>query len=421
MLYFKLRKERTCKLIGNKITVWAFSSNIFKLLSQWIILMSITKLCQLEIVGIYTYSMAISSPVFIFMGLQLRNIQVVDVKNEYPFKAYLYTRLFYILISIFILICISFFILSSQNEYIIYYMVIIIKAQEQYIDIIYGYYQKELRMDLMGKSMIIKSIIDSIIFICLILNNRFLSLCFILSILTNYLIYYHYDKKKLFHIFNKSTNIHLKNEKIHILNEYIKPLSKKSYMLGLSVLLTSLTTNIPRYFIKYFLGYNILGIYGGISYITTAFFSLLTPLQLILRPKLAIAYNTNINKFQILKKYGYMLYIFLGIIAIVGIMCFGEEILGIFFTEEFQNYKFLFLIIFISSLLQSISSINNLSLQAKQIFNKQVYISLINIVICFVLSYVLIINYGMNGLFCILSITGMLTFFIYQYLDEKYK
>jgi O-antigen/teichoic acid export membrane protein len=356
-----------------------------------------------------------------FLGMQLRNVQVVDVNDEYPFQAYLFTRLFYVISAIIVLIILSLFLFASYIEFAVFYLIVLLKSQEQFIDIIYGYYQKKLRVDIMGKSILIRSIIDIPVFLLLIYSDKLLLFCFAVSNLVHLCTYLFFDKRCLKTDFNiKIETPHLRNL-MPIVSMYIFPLTKKTYLLSISTLLSSLTTNIPRYFIKYLIGYSFLGIYGGISYLSIACFTLFQPMQILLRPRLAMSYVKDKNKFNSLKRYGYFMYIAFGITGIIGIICLGPFLLKLFFTPEFSKYSLLLLYLFISSLFSSMGAISSLSLQAKQIFNQQVYVSAITIVVCAISSWVLIYAYGITGIYFSTLITGLTTFFAYFYLDKKYE
>ena len=60
---------------------------------QWGMLVVLAKLCSTQMVGQFALGLAITAPVFMFAGLNLRTVQVTDARRDFQFGDYLGLRL----------------------------------------------------------------------------------------------------------------------------------------------------------------------------------------------------------------------------------------------------------------------------------------------------------------------------------------
>src|SRR5579864_9762127 len=60
---------------------------------QWGMLVVLAKLCSPDMVGQFALALAITAPVFVFAGLNLRTVQVTDARRDFQFGDYLGLRL----------------------------------------------------------------------------------------------------------------------------------------------------------------------------------------------------------------------------------------------------------------------------------------------------------------------------------------
>src|SRR5205085_1285623 len=72
---------------------WTFVGNTVLAACQWAVLMLLAKRGSPELVGHYSFAVAVATPVIAFANLQLRSVQMTDVRVEYSFGDYLGFRL----------------------------------------------------------------------------------------------------------------------------------------------------------------------------------------------------------------------------------------------------------------------------------------------------------------------------------------
>ncbi|HMW55726.1 MAG TPA: lipopolysaccharide biosynthesis protein, partial [Accumulibacter sp.] len=71
---------------------WSLVGNIVYALCQWMMLIIIARLGNARDVGIYSLALAISAPVMLFLGMNLRVAIATDQKHQFNIQDYLALR-----------------------------------------------------------------------------------------------------------------------------------------------------------------------------------------------------------------------------------------------------------------------------------------------------------------------------------------
>ncbi|MGM7545032.1 hypothetical protein ACS7FJ_12975, partial [Proteus mirabilis] len=100
-----------------KNTSYTLVGNVIFALSQWLILIILNKFGNSTDVGIFTYSLAITTPIFLLSQCGLRSYLVVDIKKAFHFKIYLNLRILLSTIALSIIFFICFFIENDKTRY----------------------------------------------------------------------------------------------------------------------------------------------------------------------------------------------------------------------------------------------------------------------------------------------------------------
>ncbi|MGQ0516278.1 oligosaccharide flippase family protein, partial [Bacillus sp. D-CC] len=82
--------------------LYTASANLIYAFSQWLIILLIAKLGNVEMVGQYSLGLSITAPIFLFLNMNLRSIQATDTNNSYKFIDYFINRVITSLIGIII-------------------------------------------------------------------------------------------------------------------------------------------------------------------------------------------------------------------------------------------------------------------------------------------------------------------------------
>lgn len=401
------------KISFKKNFSWAFFGNAFFSASQWLLLIILAKLGSPIIVGTYTLGLAVVSPIIIFSQMQLRQVQVSDVKNNYNFKTYLNTRIITNGFALILILSVSY--LSGYNMGIILIIMLIgiLKTIDGISDIYYGYYQKKERMDLISKSRILKGILNVISFLIVLNYTNSLLYSVLTMVLFNLSVLIFYD-----HFNSRKHNLYSKKHKFKIIE--FKNLIWLSLPLGIVLMLTSLSSNVPRYFIEANYGLESLGYYSSIAYLMVIGTTFVTALGQVAAPRLAKYYADNrIKDFISLTKKFSFISLILGILGIVTTILFGETILKYAYTEEYMKYNNVFIVLMIAAAINYVGSIWGYCLTAAREFKIQPVLGAFWLITVLLFSFILIPKYGLLGAAyaqIITSLTQLLSKIIVVYI-----
>lgn len=248
---------------------WTFIGNAIYAACQWGMLVVLAKLGSPEMLGQFTLGLAITAPVIMFTNLQLRIIQATDAKRQYLFGDYLALRLIFTGLALFLIVGVTFTAGYRWETSLIILLIGLAKAFESISDIFYGLIQQHERMDRIAISMTIKGLL-SLCFLSLgvyITGNALWGTIGLAVAWAIVLVSYDIQSGALM-LKGLPKTLQSEISGIRDLFVVIKPrwhletqrqLIALSLPLGIVMMLISLNSNIPRYFIERYLGERELG------------------------------------------------------------------------------------------------------------------------------------------------------------------
>ncbi|BAH17378.1 hypothetical protein [Macrococcoides caseolyticum] len=278
----------------NKFLIFVVG-NISYGVSQWIILLGILKIFGVYDAGIYSLGVAIISPLVLLFSLGLNTLYVTDKRFDY--KIYAYNRNFY---TVFMFIT-YFIILVLLNKSIEILLLLILigfqKILETQFDMIFAYYIEKKQQDKIGKIKLLQSFM--IIFAFIIFGIFFKNLIGIFILIDSLFI-----MQLIYHdrILGTSFKIKLNTE-----------LLQSGLLLSFALLLSSLNTNIPKYYLEINGSTEYVGIFTSIIILYSAGKIIFQSAYSFLLPKIV----ENINNINTLKKYFISINISIGLLSII--------------------------------------------------------------------------------------------------------
>lgn len=387
-------KKRNNKIKNNFI--WILFGNIFFALSQWLIISTISKFGNIEMVGEYTLALAITSPFFLLMNFNLRSMQATDQENELDFIHYFVFRNITSIIALFLVLVFLLFLDYSTATTIVIFIIGLIKIIESQSDIVFGYFQKIENMKFISISKIIKGIINVLTtyLVLLITNSLLVALFFMLF--ANIILLLFFDIKNLY----KSGVNTIKVREFFLLKNNKKIFTTIIIMgipLGISSMLDSLTVNSQRYIIESTLSISEVGYYSSIVYLMVFGQTIVGALAHAILPRLARYFINDLKeyvKFTIFLSIGGIL---LGGLLVTFTFFFGNTILVLLYTDEFESYSDIFLIVMIVASIWYLVGFLNTALLATRSFNFQFPVYFLSFLVTFILTFVLSNSYGLIG------------------------
>ena len=236
--------------------MWNTCGSTFYLGCQWLITVLVVRLAGLHAGGILTLAISVTNIWYAISVYGMRNYQVSDVKNKYSAGTYLYSRVITIGISLLGCLIYALVIPYSLEQRVCIILYFCIKAVEAVFDCFSGMFQKNWRLDIAGKSMIIRGIITIVSFSAVLYLTKNLIITLLLVALLTAVAIAIYDIPRV----RKLETLKFDFKSKIVIDLLIECLPLVIY----SSLSTSIAS-IPRLYMERILGNELLAIYGAVA------------------------------------------------------------------------------------------------------------------------------------------------------------
>lgn len=365
-------------------------SSVLAAVFNWIQLSLITKVLSLQVVGVYTLSLAISNPVFQFFSLQLSPLYVTNRDHSYSFSDFFALRLITSVASMFFCFVLVAIVFKSDLGSIgISLLVFFNYAIDSVIDIFKADFQRNNRFNYLATCSIIQSAAGLIFFCVSLLCINNLALALALGCAGKVI----------------SFSVYYKNKSSLRVSDITKPFSckftyrlvQKAFPLGISLLVGSLNVNISKYIVNYKFGIQDQAAYSSLSYVVVLGTLIVAPIGQVLMPKLSQLFAQ--GDYKSIKFYhkGFVVIIIIwGGLLTIGSYLLGYKALRILFSPEIAEYYWLLPYIIGFSVPLFVASANGYVLTSVGIVTSQAYFSLATLAINILLYTILIPSIPMS-------------------------
>ena len=366
---------------------WTFTGNLIYAASQWGMLVVLAKLGSPEMVGQFTLGLAVTAPVIMFTNLQLRGIQATDAKGDYVFSDYLGLRLIGTGLALLIIAGITLKAGYRLETSLVILAIALAKAFESISDVFYGLIQQHERMDRIAIALMIKGPLSLLFLgIGVSLTGSVVGGAIGLAIAWG-LVLFGWDFRNGRLILKNSSH---GKEAADLLVADAKPTNSQNPLyprwhrktlrklvwlalpLGFVMMLISLNTNIPRYFIERYLGERELGIFAAMSYLMVVGQMVVSALAESASPRLAKYYaagNSTAFRTLLLKLVGVGL--MLGTGGVFAAVVAGKPILTLLYRPEYAERADLFAWLMVAAGIGYVSSFLGYGMTAARYFRVQ--------------------------------------------------
>ena len=281
-----------------KNVAWTFMGNVISALCQWGILIALAKIGTPEIVGQYAMGLAVSGPIMMFASLQLRKFQATDSQREFRFGDYLGLVLISSFIGWLVATGVGWWDSDNIEGLLVISVVGISKSCELIADTFYGLLQQRERLDRITKSGILHGVASMLALCCGVWLTGSVLIGVVGYAATRLLIIVAYDVPGAMWVLQVESDAsevsrwrRLRTVLLEIRPRWewsrLRPLMMLGLPMGVVSLLTSLQTNIPRYFVEDQLGKAELGIFCAIAALMMTGITLMRALDQSCIPRLA--------------------------------------------------------------------------------------------------------------------------------------
>jgi O-antigen/teichoic acid export membrane protein len=367
---------------------WLLGGNIIFAFSQWLMLTLIAKICTSQELGEYSYAMSIVAPVFILTNLQLRPIFVADYNSDkhYDFGSFFSLR-FYSNVFGFIVVML-WGIFTRIDSISIIAFVAFTKCLEGISDIIYSWYNALNKTQLITRSLTAKAII-SVILLGAILGFSKTLIYGLIGLFIAYLAVM---------LFIDFKAINVKKQWLIWQPQVAKQIIIYALPLGFTVMLVSLQTNLPRYFIEKYDSIESVGVFTVFYYFVVIGGIAINSVCQYLSPHYAQSWHEASKRhfFKIFNM-SYLIAGSFGLISFVITYFWGGELLNLVYGDKFNHELATLNIIILSGIFTYLSVVNGYMMTSLKILKVQVPMFLGLIAITFVSCFLLIPKYHLIG------------------------
>jgi O-antigen/teichoic acid export membrane protein len=350
--------------------------------------MVFTKFISASEVGKFALGLAIVTPIVMFAQLHLRSVQATDAKGLYTLGDYFTLRLLGGVVILIASVAIAALFYGEFYMMIVITLIACAKTIESISDIIYGLFQKNMRMDIIAKSMIAKGVTSLFLLVVAVWLTRSviwgvlaLGICWLFILLI-------YDVPKATTFEQVKTQFILKN---------LWGLTRLAAPLGAVMGLICLQSNIPKYFIEANFGKAMLGYFAAVSYVAVVGEMIVMAVGQSAVARLAQYYISNRRAFKILMWKMVLVGLIMGI-ALIGLgVFFGKWFLGLIYTREYAECYNVFIWLLISCAVAFVGSMFGYAITAARYFKIQVPQNALVVLVGIISAYLLIPRYGLTG------------------------
>ena len=377
---------------------WTFGGNVIYAGCQWLMLAGLTKMTSQASVGQFALALAISAPVVMLTNLQLRAVLASDANRRFDFATYWRLRLTGCGVALAVIASIALFGLRDADAVLVILAIGVAKCIEALSDVLYGILQSHEDMATIARSMVLRGLLALGAFLVTVQQTGrvFIGAVAIAAAWAAGLLLYDWPVTAHLRRVERTHGTSVSTPRSPTKN--LAPLVRLSLPLGITMLLISLNTNIPRYFVEGAQGKAALGVYAALSSPTVAGLLIVTALGQSAMPRLArlSAANDHHAFRRLMLK---LCCLGLGIAtAGVAIAAFGGVILlRILFTPEYAAYAPIFVWLNVAAGVGYVASFLGYGLTALQRFDVQVPLMLVVVAVTTAGGWILIPRHGLLG------------------------
>lgn len=380
---------------------WTLAGNSFYALTQWLILVILARLSGPESVGRFSIALAITSPVALFFGLNLRSVQATDARRDYMFADYLGLRLISVVLSLFTIAIIIAAVGYRGETAAVIAILAIAKGIEAIVDVFHGFLQAHERLDVIARSLMLKGFLSVVGLTLAVLVTRQIVWGCVAIVIAWATIFLRYDVRRAMETYSSITYDN------HPTGRWFQPrwerpiftsLVSLSFPLGLLVLLSSLATNLPRYFVVRSLGERELGYFSALAYLVVAGSMVIGAIADATKPRLAKYYAAgNLVAFRSLLLRMIGAAIVIGVTALVVSLLLGRQILILIYGPEFASQAHVLAWLMVDAAIGFSYVFLGTAVTAMRRFHVQLPIHAVSTAVLVVLCATLIGSHGLVG------------------------
>jgi O-antigen/teichoic acid export membrane protein len=378
--------------LGHSVS-WALVGNVFYAICQWGAVVLLARLGSVEVLGRFALALALTAPVFLLAGFQLRGILATDAREQFRFTDYVAVRLLAMLASL-----LAVGVLAPRDSGDAFATVAFIglaKSFEGLSDVYYGQHQRLDRMDRVAWSLAIRgtAALLGIVVGLKIAGTASAAAAGMALAWFAALLLYDIGPTAL-RAFARDAGAALRWSNA----SRILALTRLSFPLGLVLMLVSLQSNIPRYFLEAFGGSKALGAFAALSSFVSVGIVMVGALGQSASPRMARRFADGDYPAFLRLVAGVSLAAFsVGVIGWIVSAAAGASLLGLLLGEQYRPYAHELTWLMAMGIVAYVASALGYALTAARQIRVQVPILLVACLTVAAVSHALVPGHGILG------------------------
>jgi len=374
---------------------FATLANIFFALTQWGILIVLTRVGTPEDVGSLTVITALVTPIFMLANMDMRNGHSADDLTDFTPTDYVALRL---ISSFLATLTICFIALTYLDKfgYLVQASAIafsLAKFVGGQINMNHGFFQRAERMDFVARSLFCQGAFGLCLFAIVYFYSKNLPLAFSAQAVAWWISLVIIDKRLLRGLGKVVPVIDI----LRVSGKTVLRLARWTYPLGLAVFMMTAASSWPRLVLERHVDISLVGVFGAIAYINIALNIVGNAIGSSSSSRLRRLYSAG-NKSRFLRL-TLLLSSLSGLLG--GLLCllvylFGAEILSVMYGEFYANTE-VFEITIIAAAIRFVAAPLQFSINAGQAFRRRMFNSASVLIVAILASMIFIPEYGLLG------------------------
>jgi len=394
---------------------WTVLGNVVYAACQWGMLVALAKLGSPSLVGQFALGLALCAPVMMLANLQLRSVQATDARNEYRFGDYLALRLATTALA-FAAICLIAWLAGYRwQTALVVILVGVAKSVESFSDVIYGLMQKYERLDRIAIAMMLRGLGSVVVFALTLWLTRSAAWAVVALAAWWSAVLLTYERKtggELLKAFGAA------DARFAASWEWarMRHLAWLSLPLGVVMVLISLNTNIPRYFVEHYLGEAALGYFAALAYVMVAGYTVMGALGQSATPRLARYYQSNRSAFKRLLAKMVLVAAAVGAAGILVVVLWGRPLLTLLYRPDYAQHANVFVWVMVAAAISYVLSVFGYALTSQRVLRSQVPLVGAMVVVSTLACYFCVPAFGLLGAAVALVASNLVGTFIGAFL-----
>jgi len=342
-------------------------------------------------------------------------VQATDARNEYRFGDYLALRLATTALA-FAAICLIAWLAGYRwQTALVVILVGVAKSVESFSDVIYGLMQKYERLDRIAIAMMLRGLGSVVVFALTLWLTRSAAWAVVALAAWWSAVLLTYERKtggELLKAFGAA------DARFAASWEWarMRQLAWLSLPLGVVMVLISLNTNIPRYFVEHYLGEAALGYFAALAYVMVAGYTVMGALGQSATPRLARYYQSNRSAFKRLLAKMMLVAAAVGAAGILVVVLWGRPLLTLLYRPDYAQHANVFVWVMVAAAISYVLSVFGYALTSQRVLRSQVPLVGAMVVVSTLACYFCVPAFGLLGAAVALVASNLVGTFIGAFL-----